>query len=370
MFRDFDVRFFKGILVSRAVQVDWSDKMTNCAGLCRWKPNSLECEIKLSKPLLILRSRKDLVETLIHEMIHALLFVTRNSDNHESHGPEFHKHMYRINSEASLNISVYHTFHDEVRHYQTHVWRCNGICKQRHPFYGWVRRAMNRKPGPNDRWWSEHQRTCGGQFEKVSEPEGFGQKKTAKSAKENQPLASNQMKDIRTFFTPVKADQPSISSQSNSSSSADKASRSLVDFDLSSPNKIDLNPPIVPFSGKGQVLGGGSTNGPHSGKSNLLLKFGNSQKSAACSTATSRVQSANATNSNPIRNKQSIVLEDSIRTRPLDEPVDLVSPPNKRKCLNETLTLSDDDEDFSWLDNLNDNEILGISSNIDCIVID
>ncbi len=43
--------------------------------------------IRLSVPLLKLRPRKDLVETLLHEMIHAYLFVTDGDDDHDGHGP-------------------------------------------------------------------------------------------------------------------------------------------------------------------------------------------------------------------------------------------------------------------------------------------
>lgn len=32
---------------------------------------------------------------------------------------------------------------------------------------------MNRAPGPNDIWWTEHQATCSGIFMKIKEPEGF-----------------------------------------------------------------------------------------------------------------------------------------------------------------------------------------------------
>lgn len=41
-----------------------------------------------------------------HEMIHAYLFVTHNNRDRDGHGPEFHKHMNRINKEAGTNISV------------------------------------------------------------------------------------------------------------------------------------------------------------------------------------------------------------------------------------------------------------------------
>lgn len=76
--------------------------------------NHLHYCIRLSLPLLKLRPRRDLVETLLHEMIHAYLFVTDGDDDHDGHGPAFHEHMYRINREAGTKISVYHTFHDEV----------------------------------------------------------------------------------------------------------------------------------------------------------------------------------------------------------------------------------------------------------------
>ena len=39
-------------------------------------------------------------------MIHALLFVTDNNKDHDGHGPEFCKHMYRINKETGTNITV------------------------------------------------------------------------------------------------------------------------------------------------------------------------------------------------------------------------------------------------------------------------
>ncbi len=29
---------------------------------------------------------------------------------------------------------------------------------------------MNRKPQPADSWWKDHQRYCGGEFIKISEP--------------------------------------------------------------------------------------------------------------------------------------------------------------------------------------------------------
>ena len=96
LFQHFDERFFWGTLKREFVELQWSScRMTSTAGLCAWNPRTNFALIKLSKPLLTLRSRADLVETLLHEMIHAFLFVTREDDNHESHGQKFHEHMYR-----------------------------------------------------------------------------------------------------------------------------------------------------------------------------------------------------------------------------------------------------------------------------------
>lgn len=57
---------------------------------------------------------------------------------------------------------------------------------------------MNRAPGPNDTWFEEHRRTCGGHFTKVKEPEGYGLKK-GKRKLEMESLAKKH-KDIRGFF--------------------------------------------------------------------------------------------------------------------------------------------------------------------------
>ncbi|CAH2251436.1 sprT-like domain-containing Spartan [Pelobates cultripes] len=60
--------------------------------------------------------------TLLHEMIHALLFVTYNNKDHDSHGPEFCKHMKRINCFTGANISVNKyeqvQYHDGVGRYR------------------------------------------------------------------------------------------------------------------------------------------------------------------------------------------------------------------------------------------------------------
>lgn len=68
----------------------------------------------------------------------------------------------------------------QVKLYQQHVWKCDGRCQHKPPFYGILRRASNRAPSPRDSWWSEHQATCGGEFVKFSEPEGYKKSRASK----------------------------------------------------------------------------------------------------------------------------------------------------------------------------------------------
>lgn len=65
-----------------------------------------------------------------------------------------------------------------------HWWKCDGPCSKRPPYYGLVKRSMNRPPGPSDHWYKEHQKNCGGTFHKIKEPEKI--KKTNKKKDEKQ----------------------------------------------------------------------------------------------------------------------------------------------------------------------------------------
>lgn len=170
MFRFFNIYFFHNVL--EASEVKWSSRMTLCAGTCQLQsPGS--CLITLSKPLLQFRSNNELKETLVHEMIHGYLFITnpKACRDRGGHGTEFCEIMNNINAMTGLNISVYHSFHDEVDYFRKHVWKCNGPCQHQKPFYGLVKRAMNRAPGPGDYWWKNHQEKCGGQYIKIEGPE-------------------------------------------------------------------------------------------------------------------------------------------------------------------------------------------------------
>ncbi|XP_012736329.2 sprT-like domain-containing protein Spartan [Fundulus heteroclitus] len=233
MFLEFNDMFFWGKL--SGVEVKWSPRMTLCAGVCSYEGRGGLCSIRLSEPLLKLRPRKDLVETLLHEMIHALLFVTQNNRDRDGHGPEFCKHMNRINKASGTKITIYHSFHDEVDVYRQHWWRCSGPCQSRKPYFGYVKRAMNRAPSSLDPWWEDHKRSCGGTYTKVKEPEGYGSKKRKKETK--------------------------TSSSGKKLAGPGKASETVPGS-----GSQDIRN-VVPFSGKGFVLGGASHAFPSSSTS-------------------------------------------------------------------------------------------------------
>ncbi|OBS66849.1 hypothetical protein A6R68_04604 [Neotoma lepida] len=175
LFLQFNDRFFWGQL--EAVEVKWSVRMTLCAGICTYEGRGGMCSIRLSEPILKLRPRKDLVE-------------------------------------------VYHTFHDEVDEYRRHWWRCNGPCQHEQPYYGYVKRATNRAPSAHDYWWADHQKTCGGTYIKIKEPENYSKKGKGKTKPGQQPASAVENKD--------------------------KLFRGEAQ-------------PLIPFSGKGYVLGDTST---------------------------------------------------------------------------------------------------------------
>ncbi|OCT60099.1 hypothetical protein XELAEV_18046119mg [Xenopus laevis] len=177
LYREFNGTFFAGILPQ--IEVKWSSKLTRyCKSLrnpdffhLQEGGNCARCEVQLSKPILSLRPRKDTVETLLHEMIHVFLCVTKMDDEHDQHGLEFEQMMTSINMATGANISIYHTYQQEVEILKKHQWECNGPCGKI------VKRACNRVPSCKERWFREHEQKCGGDFIKTSEPEGPARKK-------------------------------------------------------------------------------------------------------------------------------------------------------------------------------------------------
>lgn len=163
LFESFNAQYFSSELVG--VFVEYSKRMTMCAGTCTFHGRSGGCRIALSEPLLLLRSAEDTVATLLHEMIHAWLFLKFGveRDSADGHGPRFLAEAERVGRLAGVDITVYHDFRAEVESHLRHWWTC-GKCQRI------VKRAMNRAPGVTDNWWGAHVRACGGIFEKTHEP--------------------------------------------------------------------------------------------------------------------------------------------------------------------------------------------------------
>ncbi|KAG7305949.1 hypothetical protein JYU34_008512 [Plutella xylostella] len=248
LFMNFDKTFFWSQLAAGAV-VRWSKRMYSCAGVCSYEGRGGLCVIALSEPLLKLRPRKNLIETLLHEMIHAYLFVTGNDRDRDGHGPNFQSHMRRLNQATGVNITIYHDFHDEVKLYQTHVWRCDGPCQHRKPYYGIVRRSSNRAPSNKDFWWNDHKRMCSGTFIKIKEPEKVVKAKAAPRAK------PKPMGDISKYIT----NKPKCGCKCGSGCSCSGNTKSNGGGTiLVNPKTVNIKtenePKLSPYSGKGHVL--------------------------------------------------------------------------------------------------------------------
>ncbi|OCK86410.1 hypothetical protein K432DRAFT_376728 [Lepidopterella palustris CBS 459.81] len=179
LFGHYNILYFRSLLLPR-VEVSWSTRLTLCAGICELTKDKegkyRRTHVKLSEPLLKFRPREDTIDTLLHEAIHAYFFITTSwrhfrGDDGTGHGAGFQLLADAINNHGAYNITIYHTFHDEVDSYRTHVWQCDGPCREREPFFGLVKRSMNRAPGKSDTWWRKHEEECGGTYTKISEPE-------------------------------------------------------------------------------------------------------------------------------------------------------------------------------------------------------
>lgn len=94
LFVEYSTAYFEGIVHNSACMVEWSKRMTLCAGITYEHKNG-QCTIRLSLPLLQYLPLKELKETLLHEMIHAYLFITKKQTyldyQNGGHGPVFFK---------------------------------------------------------------------------------------------------------------------------------------------------------------------------------------------------------------------------------------------------------------------------------------
>ncbi|CAE7011665.1 SprT multi-domain protein [Pyrenophora teres f. teres] len=234
----YDVLYFRNLLVPR-VQVIWSPRLTLCAGICELSrdPESgtfTRIRLKLSTPLLQYRPRDDTINTLLHEAIHAYFFITtswshsRGADG-TGHGPGFQLLADALNNHANYAVTIYHTFHDEVESYRTHVWQCNGPCQSQPPYFGLVKRSMNRAPAKSDTWWERHQAECGGAYTKIQEPAPTKKQLDAMSAKERAGKQKNKLDSWITLGAKKgPATERDTSSRPIDASTEDKTSTAVV----------------------------------------------------------------------------------------------------------------------------------------------
>ncbi|CAL4123391.1 unnamed protein product, partial [Meganyctiphanes norvegica] len=157
-------------------------------------------------------------EILLYIYIYIYTLLPQKSGNDSCPDLPFNVRIYhfRISEVVGLFFAVYHSFHDEVDQYRQHIWQCDGPCRKRPPYFGMVKRSMNRIPGPRDTWWGRHQQNCGGSYTKIKEPEGYGTKKR----KTDEGKKSKTGKDIRGFF------DSSSTSLTNSSGGPSEAKKS------------------------------------------------------------------------------------------------------------------------------------------------
>ncbi|GFU26273.1 sprT-like domain-containing protein Spartan, partial [Nephila pilipes] len=178
---------------------------------------------------------------------------------------------------------VYHSFHDEVDSYRRHWWKCDGPCQNRRPFYGIVKRAMNRAPGPRDNWWAQHQASCGGKFSKIKEPEDYKQKSLKRKPQETKNEKPSV--GIKSFFGPStsKSDNSTLSNIAKKQKGANidvfAKEENLVSV-LSGQSSTPTAPPLrekndpIPFAGRGFELGSASSEAPKSFLAKLRKDIG------------------------------------------------------------------------------------------------
>ena len=92
LFRKYSECYFDSVLHNSPVEVEWSNRMKTCAGITYLNGKGY-CVIRLSMPLLKYRSVRDLQETLLHEMIHAYLYILKKETmldrRNGGHGPVY-----------------------------------------------------------------------------------------------------------------------------------------------------------------------------------------------------------------------------------------------------------------------------------------
>lgn len=105
LFVYYDAKFFRSEL-QKVVTIEWSNKMKSIAGSFSFRRDDKNEThiIRLSRPLLQFCPFADTINTLLHEMIHAFLFIRNRRDR--GHSEEFKEMMHHINKQGILFFSL------------------------------------------------------------------------------------------------------------------------------------------------------------------------------------------------------------------------------------------------------------------------
>ena len=191
-----------------------------------------------------------------------------------------------------ISLSILSVF-SQVNVYRQHWWQCDGPCRKRPPYYGIVRRAMNRAPSPRDTWWADHQRTCGGTYTKIKEPENYGAKRSSKSKREKvdtekgtakgkgHVLGGSDSGTLPKFFKRKTRDSNSGGSNSDTETGKKRKKGLCDDSDstpsingearTSQPDSSRWTADVIPFSGPGRTLGSTSEGKPLPSQQDLKI---------------------------------------------------------------------------------------------------
>lgn len=206
LFSHYNSLYFDNAL--SACTVYWSDsRIARSAGMCCFVEQG-RCEIRLSEPLLKSRSTADLKNTLLHEMVHAYLYVKYNKKDHGYHGPSFADAVNAINSSSKedlqkpnggYNVTFSHDFSKGLHSHGVGQWICTSCGDM-------IEGPSNKKPSAADCiekmahdnscdnsscHWHRHKILCSGSYEKLTgkrkrknkaiDPKDFQQNKGDKS---------------------------------------------------------------------------------------------------------------------------------------------------------------------------------------------
>ncbi|CAF0887571.1 unnamed protein product [Brachionus calyciflorus] len=159
IFDFFSNSLFRKIL--KNVKIEWSSRLRSTAAstiLDRNVDESICVVIRLASNLLQKLSRVDLIQILLHEMIHAFLGLAIG-DFDAGHTLSFRKILKKINYILKLDIPIEHDYVETLD--LAYIWQCTKCKEKRIRFY-------NIPPTQNQR--GEHAAKCNGSFKKVKSP--------------------------------------------------------------------------------------------------------------------------------------------------------------------------------------------------------